>query len=547
MTSPRSDRLVEETNALLKLSGFGDRAFKDVNELVSSVSSMSVALYERFFDVRLDDIIREPHSIEDYSHNAQLVVDNLAAALLTEDLQHVTGAKVCTGDLDCIRALIRVLSRVYHMLHRSRLDSSYSSSSNADLPLDQTFYAKRTAKKTKKQRPASAKNSQGTDDPSLLTTQKYGRFVSTSSSHRSQSKNSKSSSVRKSAKSSAKAKPSRTLDFGSLSSVSMAASRGEVNLTGLEFSESSNEIRLAAPTPPSPPKHNDGSLHMDDLAPHTENSPPAHADVTPPSPKATITHAEPAPTSPLKREELKIRLQPTSADRLHQLRYKTVLNEHVQNIRLQEMKTHRRMERAFHHKQHTERVERIRSMRLHDELKLQRLALGVQQKRLEEKNLKETMQHLLMLEKARLKQEHEQTAEVLKAIQREHAQRESALEQFFVNQMQMVKEERDNEVRERALLQQAHKQASDQMLRELRSSREKEVAALMEQREHLAQVQQVRQERHMARYIAQTYQNPPTDAFRKKIDPFYAAAMKSRATRQQKVAQVQRIYGTKQR
>ncbi|RHY64181.1 hypothetical protein DYB30_000336 [Aphanomyces astaci] len=74
------------------------------------------------------------------------------------------------------------------------------------------------------------------------------------------------------------------------------------------------------------------------------------------------------------------------------------------------------------------------------------------------------------------------------------------------------------------------------MIRELRSSREMEVAALMEQRRHLADVQQVRQERKTARYIEQQTMET-MDLAKKKIDPFYAAAMKSRAKRQQKAAQ----------
>ncbi|KAF0687136.1 Aste57867_21107 [Aphanomyces stellatus] len=594
-------RLLEDTNALLKISGFGDRAFKSVVELVSSVSSMCVALYERFFDLRLDDVIREPRTVEDYSHNAQLIVDGLSAALLTEDLQHVTGAKVCAGDLASISELLRVLTHVYQMLHRpmtNRLASSASSSGSEQIALDQTFYIKKPTKKKKQ-----SSTPKPTPDPSLLATQKYGRFVPTSSTKSFKStstanmgggaKNS-SSAGRQSAKAGtslhrpSKEKPASTrkakstppkvdqrlaptrpmMDFGSVSSVSFASDGGrdDVDLTGLNFSTSSSgaihhQHELSGgilgdpmagssgePQTSNETKADGGSLHVDDLAPpepsQDEASPdddpsgemgassplppttPLPPGISPPKSKARPT----ANAAPMKMSAL---VHAMPADKLQRTRYKTILNEHVLDMRLDELKKNRHVARSFEHKKHAERVERIRTMKLHEELKLQRLALGVQQKRVEEKNLKETMEHLLMLEKARLRQEHEQTALVLHEIQREHEQRESALEHFFSKQMELVKEQREHEVRERTLVQQAHKMASEQMLRELRGHREKEVEALMEQRQHFAEVQQVRQEQKLARFMAQRHQPPSMETTRKKIDPFYAAAMKSRAKRHQ--------------
>ncbi|ETW04928.1 hypothetical protein H310_04028 [Aphanomyces invadans] len=609
-------RLLEETNALLKLTGYGNHAFENINELVSSISSMCVALYERFFDVRLDNVRREPRTLDDYSHNAQLVVDGLSAALLTEELQHVTGAKVCGGDLACIRELVRVLTQVYQVLHRPASRLASSSSSN-DLALDETFYIKRQPKKKKSRTKKSANTSSKTTielgDPSLLTTKKYGRFVplggssnagsnnggndrwpqpngaskasrgnqSTASRPRSfTSAKSKSNAVSNSTRPPTTSTPVvRALGFGSVSSVSLADS-GDNELTGLTFSDSNDDLtsvsRLSrelsegaselAGVPPRQDtrhEHDGGSLHVDDLAAPQEKppTPPSqlskplqstqaifpssftswNADDAPRSPEPTksrpVTIQQPpaAPSKLFKSHVAKVRplhrvATPASKDRVQQRRYKALLNEHVKDMRVKEMKLNQHIARSFQNRKHADHIEQIRTKKLHDELKLQRIALSVQQKRVEAQNLKNTMEHILSLEKMRLKQEHEMTTAALHAIHRQHADREQALENYFANQIELVKEQREHEVRERTLVQQAHKLASEQMLRELRSSREMEVAALMEQRRHLADVQQVRQEWKAERFVQQKTMHL-MDFSKKKMDPFYAAAMKSRAKR----------------
>ncbi|RHY32902.1 hypothetical protein DYB32_002125 [Aphanomyces invadans] len=474
-------RLLEETNALLKLTGYGNHAFENINELVSSISSMCVALYERFFDVRLDNVRREPRTLDDYSHNAQLVVDGLSAALLTEELQHVTGAKVCGGDLACIRELVRVLTQVYQVLHRPAV-SSVSLADSGDNELTGLTF------------------SDSNDD---------------------------------------------------LTSVSRLSR---------ELSEGASELAGVPPRQDTRHEHDGGSLHVDDLAAPQEKppTPPSqlskplqstqaifpssftswNADDAPRSPEPTksrpVTIQQP-PAAPSKLFKSHVRplhrvATPASKDRVQQRRYKALLNEHVKDMRVKEMKLNQHIARSFQNRKHADHIEQIRTKKLHDELKLQRIALSVQQKRVEAQNLKNTMEHILSLEKMRLKQEHEMTTAALHAIHRQHADREQALENYFANQIELVKEQREHEVRERTLVQQAHKLASEQMLRELRSSREMEVAALMEQRRHLADVQQVRQEWKAERFVQQKTMHL-MDFSKKKMDPFYAAAMKSRAKR----------------
>jgi len=83
----------------------------------------------------------------------------------------------------------------------------------------------------------------------------------------------------------------------------------------------------------------------------------------------------------------------------------------------------------------------------------------------------------------------------------------------------------------------------------MRVTREKEIRGLMDQRRHLAETQQVRQERKIGQYLASSKQNLfsyDVDIAKKKGDPFYLAAMKSRQKRQQALSKetpLRHIYG----
>lgn len=122
-------RVLARTNALLGTLGFGDRSFARAADLVASVSSMSVALYEKLFQFRLRDVVRVPRTLQDYEHNAQLVVDALAGALLEpagEDAharsrdqasKPLTGRRLCSGDWRAILQLVERLEQVYAILY----------------------------------------------------------------------------------------------------------------------------------------------------------------------------------------------------------------------------------------------------------------------------------------------------------------------------------------------------------------------------------------------------------------------------------------------
>jgi hypothetical protein len=122
-------RVLARTNALLGTLGFGDRSFARAADLVASVSSMSVALYEKLFQFRLHDVVRVPRTLQDYEHNAQLVVDALAGALLEPAVEDdhassrdqsskpLMGRHLCSGDWSAILQLVERLEQVYAILY----------------------------------------------------------------------------------------------------------------------------------------------------------------------------------------------------------------------------------------------------------------------------------------------------------------------------------------------------------------------------------------------------------------------------------------------
>jgi hypothetical protein len=114
-------QVLVETNALLAALGFGARAFEDFDDLVASVSSMGVALYEKLFQFHLEDVVRTPQISDDYVHNAQLVVDALRGALLDEPFatEQLTGESLCDGDVASIQQLITMFRHIHEILYTS--------------------------------------------------------------------------------------------------------------------------------------------------------------------------------------------------------------------------------------------------------------------------------------------------------------------------------------------------------------------------------------------------------------------------------------------
>ncbi|GLE02391.1 hypothetical protein PINS_up011229 [Pythium insidiosum] len=169
----------------------------------------------------------------------------------------------------------------------------------------------------------------------------------------------------------------------------------------------------------------------------------------------------------------------------------------------------------------------IRTQRFSQDLRLHRLSLGLATQRAEEQQLRDAMKHLLHLEREKLRDEHRSTTQTLRQLQRDHAERERALENYYATQLELVREQTQRELTERQIVEKAHRQASAQMLKELRQDRERQLVATLEQRRHLEEVRRVRR----ATWLDQALEQQQTTT-RQHQDAFYVAAMKARDLRQ---------------
>ncbi|KAG6595873.1 Fanconi-associated nuclease 1 [Phytophthora cinnamomi] len=697
-TFDTSDRLVADTNALLAKLGFGDRAFASAADLVASVSSMSVALYEKLFQFRLRDVERVPHTRQDYEHNAQLVADALRSALL-EQSEHgdavddeLTGQRLCAGDLGSIRRLLSMLEQVYTLLFeesqevgdrlrdvslaslgmattevvgvskrrvppkfakkqrkesrgtvesapksddpertslrekrmnkeirtarrsasqsrtsqkqeevrvgrtvrakeemrgrrtaslsgtdRSRLDVSVkraddiaennkkrsrllersfraTSSSRAEIAAKEAATRKSVQGRSRVivTATASGHNKQKEIEQDLLKTKKYGRFVAAAGSA--------SSDEDKPRGKVSKEKPTegkRDVFFEGVSSVqhnsdesmhfmeeegAFAQNFSSISIEDAEPETKEGEAHAeqdiadqenARPNentdPRNPVSHQKSSNHLEAEDEDGATSSPVKKKVARGEPRAP---ERPSSVRRTKRDQSKL-LYPllpktkhaasTSKAQAQYLRYKLSLKNHLQELRQREAAQRQHLERAYKSGEHMANVDKIRSRRFEQDVRLHRIAIGLEAKNEEEKQLRQAMNHLLDLEKEKLREEHRMTTSVLKQIQKEHAEREQAMENFYANQIQLVKEQTRREAKERELVEKAQRSASEKMMRELRHERENQLAALLQEKQHLEETRKFRHASQMTQLLEKTDERSA-----RRTDAFYTAAMKAR-------------------
>ncbi|KAG7387844.1 hypothetical protein PHYPSEUDO_013615 [Phytophthora pseudosyringae] len=687
-----ADQLVSDTNALLSKMGFGDRAFASAADLVASVSSMSVALYEKLFQFRLRDVERVPRTRQDYEHNAQLVADALRGALLEQGndgdaVDELTGERLCDGDLGSIRRLLTMLQQVYTLLfeesqevgerlrdeslanlgmaattetvgtakrrvppkfakkqrkevagapksddrerttrtekrmakgtrvtrrsasqsragqkqeevrggrmvsgeegarrktawtNRSRLDVSLTradaiaeNNKKRSRMLDRSFKANSTsrAEVTAKQ-PASGQATRGgprasvkttvsgrrqqsENEKELLKTKPYGRFVAAVDSSSSDEEKARGNGDTENA-----TEEKREQFFEGVSSVQHNSDESmhfmeEVGAFAQGFSsisiedaepEQKDEVAAgpdvedgenARPNKNSgaerPVAHQKSANHEEAEEDDGLTSSPVKKKVARDEP-----HAPERPTaSRLTRHDKSKSLYPllpktkqhasTSKAQTQYLRYKLSLKNHLQELRQRESSQRQHLKRAYKSGEHTANVDKIRSRRFEQDVRLHRVAIGLEAKNEEEKQLRQAMNHLLGLEKEKLREEHRMTTSVLKQIQREHTEREQAMENFYANQIQLVKEQTRREVKERQLVEKAQRSASEKMMRELRHERENQLAALLQEKQHLEETRRFRHASQMTQLLEKTDERSA-----RRTDAFYTAAMKARERR----------------
>jgi hypothetical protein len=96
-----------KVNDLLRAVGIATKKIASMKELTRVASSMFVAVFEAMFHVRLDGIIRSPHSKEDYEVNVQHVIDGLGQQIAL-DLDYLSGKDIVDGDFRALSNLINI-------------------------------------------------------------------------------------------------------------------------------------------------------------------------------------------------------------------------------------------------------------------------------------------------------------------------------------------------------------------------------------------------------------------------------------------------------
>ena len=99
--------LKSNTNNLLSAVGITTKKITSMNELTRVASSMFVAVFEALFHVRLDGIIRTPHTKEDYEFNVQRVIDGLGEQI-SMNLEHIPGHAIVQGDFRALSNLVHI-------------------------------------------------------------------------------------------------------------------------------------------------------------------------------------------------------------------------------------------------------------------------------------------------------------------------------------------------------------------------------------------------------------------------------------------------------
>ncbi|CEG43800.1 Ferritin-related [Plasmopara halstedii] len=663
-----ADQLLLDTNELLSNLGFGDRAFSHVADLVASVSSMSVALYEKLFQFRLRDVERIPRTRQDYEHNAQVVANALQSALLEQGndgdvLDELTGEKLCAGDFGSIRRLLTMLEQVYTLLFE---ESEEVGERLRDLSLASLGMAAKTSSKrrippklarkqrkesvsknddsnstqVKEMRDNSDNSMRGKDtqlgsqkheevrtgcavsgrrksqteggsragaiaennkkrsrllkqscnvstsskilannttisrtklhdlsrvsnrrwrrhrsnEKEFLATKEYGRFVTAASDT--------SSDCEKPCVKKISIDDSKKEFFESVSSVQHNSDESihfmdDEGVLAQEFS--SIGIDDAEVEQEDGKNRNESVSDRENTIPNKNSEAVTHQkktnqqeaqeddDLTSPVKKKVVPGESSAPEqmfiSHTKRQKDLKSLHPMlpktkkraekSKAQVQYLRYKLTLKNHLQELRQREMSQRQHMERAFKSGEHLATVDKIRSRRFEQDVRLHRIAIGLEAKNEEEKQLRQTMNYLLGLEKEKLREEHRLTTSLLKQIQKEHMEREQAMENYYANQIQLVKERTLREVKERELVEKAQRSASEKMMRELRHEKENELAALLQKKQHLEKTRQFRQASQLAQLLEKSEEHSI-----KRTDAFYTAAMKARE-RRERIKQLQ--------
>ncbi len=103
--------LISNTNKLLSAVGIGTKKISSMEELVKVAPSMFVAIFEALYHMRIDGVVRNPKTRDDYISNAQLVIDNLSDQI-NIDLAHISGELIVSGDFEALSNFVHIFMRI---------------------------------------------------------------------------------------------------------------------------------------------------------------------------------------------------------------------------------------------------------------------------------------------------------------------------------------------------------------------------------------------------------------------------------------------------
>ncbi|KAJ1421709.1 hypothetical protein B484DRAFT_481104 [Ochromonadaceae sp. CCMP2298] len=121
-TDDDSSVLLANTNKLLSAVGISAKKIISTDELSRVASSLFVAVFESLFHQKIEGVIRNPQTKDEYERNAQLVVDSLSDQIQL-DLKHITGGSIVSGDVRVLSNLVHILVRIVSLTSQESLTS----------------------------------------------------------------------------------------------------------------------------------------------------------------------------------------------------------------------------------------------------------------------------------------------------------------------------------------------------------------------------------------------------------------------------------------
>lgn len=550
-------RVLNETNTLLLDMGLGKdhrRLFCNVKDLTASISSMSVAVYEKLFQTRLDSICRYPTTMIQYIDNVDSILEALRGVILIREaasasyLDKINGTDICSGDVRSIGKLIAVFREIYETLYfNTSLNIVFTEDPDVSEPPQRAHCPRSKKNCNRKGRNCGVIALKQKNCSRKIRTKRGGMLASTRVVPDTYNENADADSVPEarydsdlhrsqispmplnSSISDLSFKKFRErqagVSFGSFSPVEINQSPHSLVCESIEMEANENILR-------EKPIHDDQNLDAKheiidsatDINKQKEEDDARGTRKVSPNLSSKKDKSSRTPLYPL----VPMRLSATTCRA--EKKYSLLIQDHVETLRLQEKRHRELLARRFRVSKHQQQIDAIRHRNFQQTLCQERLAAQMQQKTTLESHMRIMMNNVLTIEKEKLKIKQKDFSEQIKSIQSSHQRQERALETFFDHQLALLKEELLRNTVEQDLTEKAHRLASKQLLRDLRHDQDENLKCTIDKAQERQKHRLYTWERDHQRQITQMTQKEPT----RTIDPFHAAAIRARELRQAK-------------